>query len=76
MIWDNDIRLIVMLCPLKSEHKEESIPYWDRFYQNRQHRIRVTWEHKEILQDKNVIKRTLILRRKIRVKTSEEIKEN
>ena len=37
----------------------------------------MTWEHKEILQDKNIIKRPLILRRKIQVKPpEEETKEN
>ncbi len=28
MVWENDTKLIVMLCPLVSASKEESSKYW------------------------------------------------
>ena len=28
MVWENNIKLITMLCPLGSEEKEESLEYW------------------------------------------------
>ena len=28
MIWENNVKLITMLCPLGTEEKEESTEYW------------------------------------------------
>jgi len=33
MVWENDIHLIVMLCPIKGLlGAEESCRYWDQMY--------------------------------------------
>ena len=43
MVWDNNIHLIVMLCPIiGAQGVEESCLYWDEVYQDRLHRVRVS----------------------------------
>lgn len=42
MVWDNEIHLIVMLCPIIGlMGVEESCLYWDQIYQDRLHRVTV-----------------------------------
>ena len=42
MVWDNEIHLIVMLCPIIGlMGVEESCLYWDQVYQDRLHRVTV-----------------------------------
>ena len=39
MVWENKVNMIVMLCELETESKEECIPYWDQLYQNSRHAV-------------------------------------
>ena len=39
MVWENQVNMIVMLCELENESKEECIAYWDQLYQNSRHAV-------------------------------------
>lgn len=42
MVWEKEIPLIIMLCPIIGPMGgEESCPYWEQVYQDHLHRITV-----------------------------------
>lgn len=42
MIWDQDVKLIVMLCKQESETNNECIDYWTQDYQRDDYNITIT----------------------------------
>ena len=45
MVWESNVKLITMLCPLGTEEKEESIEYWKTGPLSEKVRERVTVKH-------------------------------
>ena len=65
MVWDNDIHLIVMLCPIIGlMGVEESCMYWDQMYQDRLHRITVQCVSETSTPTPGVTRRTILLQKK------------
>ena len=62
MVWDNDIHLIVMLCPIIGLNKvEESCPYWDHIFQDPQHRVTVKEVIEKTSPTDGVTRRVIVL---------------
>ena len=39
MVWDSNVKMIVMLCPLVGVEKEESNAYWEHQFQSQHHQV-------------------------------------
>mmetsp|Transcript_6861 Transcript_6861/g.8161 ORF Transcript_6861/g.8161 Transcript_6861/m.8161 type:complete len:80 (-) Transcript_6861:560-799(-) len=62
MVWDNDIHLIVMLCPIIGlMGVEESCSYWDQVFQDPQHRVTVKEISERTTPTDGVTRRVIIL---------------
>lgn len=63
MIWDQNVQLIVMLCPIYStkgcENEDESVAYWDTTNHQKDQRIVVT-KVQVVSEPENLITRRLI----------------
>jgi len=67
MVWDNDIHLIVMLCPIIGLlGVEESCLYWDQIYQDSAHRVTVKDVTEKTTPTPGVTKRVIHLQRRDR----------
>ena len=65
MVWDNDIHLIVMLCPIIGlMGVEESCSYWEMVYQDSLHRITVKQVSETTTPTPEVTLRRIILQKK------------
>lgn len=62
MVWENDIHLIVMLCPIKGLlGAEESCRYWDQMYQDSLHRVIVKTVDEKTTPTPGVTRRVITL---------------
>ena len=64
MIWENNVNMIVMLCELENEKKEECIPYWDQIYQNSRHSVVVEKIESTKTPVKGIIHRVIHLKKR------------